>query len=87
MEVESGLVYISPVMFRNAIIVALCVYSVHHMCSCLSPAVLSWLLAGDDGCVGNKCSDIKAELMRQAQGGRLPEQEWSLVRSGHSLFI
>ena len=28
--------------------------------------------AGDDDCVGNKCSDIEAKLMRR--GGRLPER-------------
>ena len=29
-------------------------------------------MAGDDDCVGNKCSDIEAGIMRR--GGRLPEQ-------------
>jgi len=40
-----------------------CAYSVHHMLP---------VRAGDDNCVGNECSDIKAELMRR--GGRLPER-------------
>ena len=48
-----------------------CAFSVHHM------LLLRWFnmlpaRAGDDDCVGNKCSDIEAELMRQ--GGRLPER-------------
>ena len=43
------------------------VYNVHHMFS---------RLAGDNNCVGNKCSNIETELMRR--GGRLPE--WLIAR-------
>lgn len=61
MEVESGLV------FRNAIIVAphikksTCIQCALHVVTFV--IILGWLQTGDDDYVGNKHSDIAAELM------------------------
>jgi len=43
------------------------------LCNVQHVFVLGWfnIQVGDNDCVGNECSDIESELMRQ--GGRLPE--------------
>ena len=50
----------------------MCIYNVYHVLV-LRQFNMLIVQAGDDNCVGNECSDVEAELMRQ--GGRLIVRE------------